>query len=103
MLTSLVGLVLSCQLSQMLPDYYTAEIKFNSQTSADLKLTYLFYGASFDYKYSLKKTALGMEGKTKTGDSVIIHSIEAKSKSNYNLVIDSKKNGYLEMNCKIKS
>ncbi len=102
MFPALIGIVLSCQLTHMMPDNYKAEIKsLKAKDTYSMVLTYQFYGASFDYKYSLKNSELGLVGKDKRGDEVVVHDLK-KTKDHYTLVINSQKEGELNMECEAK-
>jgi hypothetical protein len=101
MFLALSGLILSCQLINMQPTNYKAELTSLKNNKFNLVLKYQYYGAEFDYKYSLNQTDKGLEGKDKRNDNVVIHSVK-KQKNKYSLVIDSEQEGYLEMNCQQK-
>ena len=86
----------------MMPDNYKAEIsQLKTKDTYSMTLTYQFYGASFNYKYSLKNSELGLAGKDKRGDEVLVRNLK-KTKDSYTLVINSQREGELEMNCVAK-
>ncbi len=101
MFSSLVGLVLACQLTNMQPTNYKAELASLKNDRFKLTLTYQFYGAQFDYLYSLKSSEVGLTGADKRKDKVTVHSLK-KTKLGYSLVIDSQQEGSLDMSCQIK-
>jgi hypothetical protein len=102
MFPALIGIVLSCQLTDMMPDNYKAEItSLKAKDTFSMVLTYQYYGANFDYKYTLKNSELGLVGKDKRGDEVLVHNLK-KTKENYTLVINSQKEGELNMKCAAK-
>jgi hypothetical protein len=101
MFSSIVGLVLACQLTNMQPTNYKAELSSLKNDRFKLTLTYQFYGAQFDYIYNLKASEIGLTGVDKRKDKVTVHSLK-KSKQNYSLVIDSQEEGSLDMTCQVK-
>jgi hypothetical protein len=99
-MTSLIALALSCQMTQMMPDYYSATLKGpNARGSYNLVLTSKFYSAEFNYRYSLKADDNRLIGYDKRKDLIILEKLENVGANKFTLELTSEKEGRIHMSC----
>ena len=99
-MSALLALALTCQLNTMQPDYYTATLNGpNSKNKYSFVLYSHYYGAKFDYRYSLTRLGEVLSGQDKRKDDVTVSKIEDQGSGRVTLEINSKKESLLKMNC----
>lgn len=99
-MNSLIVLALSCQMTHMMPDYYTADLVGpNAQGKYNLTLNYKFYGFDTEYKYVLKAEGKRLVGSDKRKDALAVDNIKQLGSNLFSLIISSNKEGRISMTC----
>jgi hypothetical protein len=99
-MTSLLALALSCQMTQMMPDYYSAMLKGpNSRGTYNLVLTSKFYRAEFNYRYVLKAEEDRLIGYDKRKDLITLEKLENVGANKFTFELTSEKEGRIHMTC----
>ncbi len=98
LLSSIVGMTFACQMSQMLPDFYTATLEIQSVKQVTLDLTNHFYGAKFNYPYTLKSNGAQFSGNNPKNGRVTLNQLSEKDGRLY-FYLDLSRGGQIEMTC----